>query len=253
MTHAMGLNGWRKESWSGRRGRRRSSLGEQTLAARTAAATTSEETSLTDCSLERPGTRDTTPFSLAREASSLSSHVDTTSYQEKLQGWSAVFHEAGALAPPQARHQPQLHEALPQAAAVPQRKYCVLPSIGGAPQGHLVLPRQHSNVETTLNQLDYARDSYQDNDARFFADLMELKREAAKSSTPFPTHANHHTLPPIQRLRDVVRPRTNIAELDEEDHYAFSGQTSPSAMSVLSDVEEFRRRTPDPDYTDTSP
>ena len=50
----------------------------------------------------------------------------------------------------------------------------------------------------------------------------------------------------------MVRPRTNIAELDE-DRFAFSGHASPSAMSDISDVEEFRGKTPEPDYADTSP
>lgn len=276
MTSSMGQKRW-KESWTGS-GRRRSSI-DCSMAAKTGPA--SEVSSLTDYSLERPNTRDTTSF-LLREQSASSSHIDSTNYQEKLQGWSAVFHD-GMLAPrpgtslnstrplstsmeidreisfltanrsvafptkPRELYDP-LQGIMPSNRLVSQRKYYVLPSIGN--QHDLILRRQRSNVET-LNQLDYSRDNYE-NDAEFFAELIELKRETCQASTPLPTRMPIHPLPPIQKLKDVVRPRTNIDELDE-DHFAFSRRGSPSGMSDISDVEEFRAMTPDPDYADTSP
>lgn len=277
MTSSMGQKRW-KESWTGS-GRRRSSI-DCSITAKTGPG--SEVSSLTDYSLERPNTRETSSF-LLREQSATSSHIDSTNYQEKLQGWSAVFHD-GVVAPrpgtslnstrppmntnaeidreisfltanksvafptkPRELYDP-LQGIMPSNRLVSQRKYYVLPSIGN--QHDLILRRQRSNVET-LNQLDYSRDNYED-DAEFFAELIELKREASQSSTPLPGRAHINPLPPIQKLKDVVRPRTNIAELDE-DHFAFSGRGSASGMSDISDVDEFRAMTPEPDYADTSP
>lgn len=283
MTSSMGQKRW-KESWTGS-GRRRDSM-DYSLGGKAGPGPGSEVSSTTDYSLERPNTRDTASY-LLREQSAVSSHLDGTSYQQKLQGWSAVFHD-GVVAPrpgtsinstrplnamphhhaqvdrdasfltsnrsvafpakPRELYDP-LQGIMPSNRLVSQRKYYVLPSIGNH-QHDLILRRQRSNVET-LNQLDYSRDNYED-DAEFFAKLIELKREANHSSTPLPNRTVVNPLPPIQKLKNVVRPRTNIAELDE-DHFAFSGRPSPTCMSDISDVEEFRAMTPDPDYADTSP
>ncbi|KAL8580316.1 hypothetical protein ACOMHN_030940 [Nucella lapillus] len=238
--------------------------------------------SLTDYSLDRSNTR---ASFLVRDHSTLSSHVDSTHYQEKLQGWSTVFSDNPFVAPRpctsfnavRTRHANTAAEvdrelsflrsnksAFPEkprelcdpleglmpssGRLVSQRKYYVLPSIGVT--SDLVLRRQHTSLDT-LNQLDYSRDQLED-DAEFFSELIELKRESSLSASPNPQRGSAHPLPPIQAPKQVVRPRTNIAELDE-DLALTSARQSLSGVSDVSDVEAFRARTPNPDYAGTSP